>query len=65
MRTSTFHAYNGMSDGSLARQLAEWRDEGLPLAEMQFRLRADLSINVSVETVRRWLRDYVDEAVAS
>ncbi len=65
MRTSTFYAYNAGTGGQLARQLDGWRSEGLSLAEMQYRLRAESDITVSVETVRRWLRDYVDEAVAS
>lgn len=64
MRTSTFHAYNGVTGGELARQLDGWRDEGLSLSAIRDRLR-DQHIVVSVETVRRWLRDYVDEAVAS
>lgn len=54
---TTFHLYDRIVGGDLADRLTAWRAEGLSLAEITYRLRAEHDVKVSTTTVHRWCRD--------
>lgn len=62
-RTSTFILYDRILDGGLQALLLGWRDEGVSVTDMAYRLR-DQDIRVAPETVRRWLHRIDREAAA-
>lgn len=62
-RTPTYHLYDRILNGRLGPMLLRWKDEGISQDEMAFRLRAE-GVAVSRETVRRWVKDLQEEAVA-
>jgi hypothetical protein len=53
---STFHLYDRILDGTLGETLLTWRAEDPPASytEIVVRLRG-LGVDVSQETVRRWM----------
>lgn len=57
-RTGTFPLYDRIMEGKLSALLTEWRAEGASYQEVAHRLR-DHDINVSHETVRRWILDHL------
>lgn len=63
-RTSTFILYDRILDGRLERLLTDLRSQGLSAPEIRDRLRDGEGVNVSPETIRRWIRA-LDEQVAS
>ena len=54
-RTSTLDLYDRLLDGQVRVLLRQWRDAGLSLDEMAYRLR-DLDVTASRSTVGRWLK---------
>ena len=62
-RTSTFLLYDRILDGGLQARLLEWREEGVSVTDMAYRLR-DKDVKVAPETVRRWLHRIDREAAA-
>ncbi len=62
-RTSTFHLYDRILDGGLQALLLGWREEGVSVTDMAFRLR-EQDVKVAPETVRRWLHRIDQEAAA-
>jgi len=54
-RTGTYPVYDRLLDGQLGPTLLAWRDEGISVEDMAFRLRSEHAIKVSVSTVHRWL----------
>lgn len=54
-RTSTFPLHDRLTDGRLSSLLRELRGEGLSYFEIAVRVRQDLGIETSTETVRRWI----------
>lgn len=62
-RTSTLDLYDRLLAGQMRVLLRQWRDEGLSLDEMAYRLR-DLDVTASRSTVGRWLK-VLDAEVAA
>ena len=55
-RTSTYPLVDRALGGTLDTLLKEWREEGLSLADISYRLRSDHDIKVSANTIGRWLK---------
>lgn len=54
---SSFTVYDShVFGGRLARKLARWREQGESYEDIAFLLRTKHGVNVSSQTVRRWLR---------
>jgi len=68
-RSRLFILADRIAGGNLAEQLTTWRAEGLSLIAISFRLHDEHSVDVSHETIRRWLDEYCpiadDDKVAS
>ncbi len=62
-RTSTFLLYDRILEGGLRSLLLGWRDEGVSITDMTFRLH-ERDVKVAPETVRRWLHRLDQEAAA-
>jgi transposase-like protein len=62
-RTSTIHLSDRILDGGLQALLLGWREEGVSVTDMAFRLR-ERDVKVAPETVRRWLHRIDREAAA-
>lgn len=54
-RNSTFPLHDRLTDGRLSKELLELRAQGLSYFEIALRIRQDLDIEVSTDTVRRWI----------
>jgi hypothetical protein len=54
--TNTFPLVDRILDGRLTQRLTEWRAEGLSFTAIALRLHDDHGIDVTHETVRRWLK---------
>ena len=63
-RTSTLDLYDRLLDGQVRVQLRQWREEGLSLDEMAYRLR-DMEVTASRSTVGRWLKALDAEVAAA
>lgn len=59
--TSTFPLYDAAYAGDLRADLNAWRAEGLTLDQLAARLQAE-GVDVSRETVRRWLSMFEEAA---
>lgn len=59
MRTSTFHAYDAMTNGRVGQDIARWDAEGCTRLEIRDRLRAEYQIDINPSTVARWISAYV------
>ena len=63
-RTSTLDLYDRLLDGQVRVLLRQWREEGLSLDEMAYRLR-DMDVTASRSTVGRWLKVLDGEVAAA
>ncbi len=57
MRTSTYPLVDQILGGNLAKTLTDWREEGLTYRQMSDRLKAEHGVDISIETVRRWMSE--------
>ncbi|MCU4183992.1 hypothetical protein K6U06_06445 [Acidiferrimicrobium sp. IK] len=62
-RQGIFQILDRLVGGDLAERLARWRDEGLSFDAMAIRLHDEHQVDVTGETIRRWVRDTEHEAV--
>jgi intein-encoded DNA endonuclease-like protein len=64
MAVSTFPYVERIVGGNLRELLLSWQAEGLSMRLIERRLRDDYDVDVSSETIRRWLRATEPDAVA-
>lgn len=62
MRANPFHDLDAASGGRLRRLLTSYRDDGLSFREMSERLKVDMGLTRSHETVRSWVALLDDKA---
>lgn len=52
-----FDVVDRLADGRLAEQLTQWRQQGDSFNTIAVRIHDELDIDVTAETVRRWVRE--------
>ena len=55
--TKTYPLVDRILGGQLAELLSGWRNEGLSYGAIALRLHDDYQVDVTAETVRRWILD--------
>lgn len=50
-----FPLLNDLTEGKLGEHIITWRADGLRLIDVRNRLQDEYGIDVSIETVRRWI----------
>jgi hypothetical protein len=58
MSRSQFPLVDRLVGGDLEQRITAWRAEGVSFSEIAFRLREQHEINVTAETVRRWVSQF-------